>query len=256
MSLSVGSGLSSALSGLQQMLQSGSTNSSKSQSFDPLAALLQSGSTSSSSSSSATSSSGASSSCSPFAQGMMAQLLSLQQQQSDAGVAGEQGSAKLFAKLDTDGSGGVSKSEFQTATSAHGIDTSISDAVFDKIDADGDGTVTQAELAKVDRPGGGNDGQDVGTSADAGGSGNSGGDGEGTKTTTTVNADGSVTTTITYADGSSASTTSPPPAEANSSDGKAKDGPSGNGGSDLFRQLAELQKQLVTTATSTLSAVA
>ncbi|WP_147292628.1 EF-hand domain-containing protein [Undibacter mobilis] len=251
MSLSVGSAASSPLANWQQMLQTGRAGGGKSQSFDPLAALMQPGTGNASPAGISASSS------LPFGQGMMAQLIALQQQASTAGTTNthDTGSAKLFAKLDADGNGSVSKSELEAAASKHGVSTSISDAVFAKIDTDGDDNISHSELAKADRPGAGHHQKEIGA-GDSGGGDSADGDGNGAKTSTTTNADGSVTTTITYADGSRASTTSPPAATANDGSADPTSTPTGNGGSDLFRQLAQLQRQMMSAATTTLSAVA
>ncbi len=265
MSLSVGSATSS-LSSWQQLLQQGGASGANKagQSFDPLSFLMPGGGDSSSNS--AASSSGSASSKSPFGPDMMSQLIDLQQKASAAGTTGasDPGNSKLFAKLDTDGDGKVSKSEFEAAASQHGISTSISDAVYAKLDGDGDGSVTQSELASADK-GQAHQGHHIGGAAGASGADGdaddptSGSDAGGAKTTTTTHADGSVTTTITYADGSTASTTSPPSgmnAGQSDADKPSGNGASGSGGSALMKELMALQSHLMSAAGAAVSALA
>lgn len=56
---------------------------------------------------------------------------------------------QLFAALDTDGSGQVSKTEFESALTSAGIGSTTADATFKKLDANGNGTVGQNELASA-----------------------------------------------------------------------------------------------------------
>ena len=266
MSLSVGPAATSPLSSWQQLLQQGGASgaSKAGQSFDPLSFLMPGGDAPSSSAD--PSSSGSASSQSPFGPDMMRQLIDLQQKASAAGTDGasDPDNAKLFGKLDTDGDGKVSKSEFEAAASQHGISTSLSDTVFAKLDGDGDGSVGQSELAAAGKAHGHHGhGAHAGGVADASGSGDaddptSGSDAGGTKTTTTTHADGSVTTTITYADGSTASTTSPPSgmnAGQSEADKPSGNGASGNGGSALMKELMALQSHLMSAAGAAVSAV-
>ena len=53
----------------------------------------------------------------------------------------------LFGKLDSDGSGSISKAEFEDKLGAGGTNTANADKVFGKLDADGDGSVSLKELA-------------------------------------------------------------------------------------------------------------
>ncbi|MBS0246158.1 MAG: EF-hand domain-containing protein [Proteobacteria bacterium] len=263
MSLSVGTA-TSPLSSWQQLLQQGGASGANKagQSFDPLSFLMPGGGDSSSNS--AASSSGSASSRSPFGPDMMSQLIDLQQKASAAGSTGasDPGNAKLFAKLDTDGDGTISKSEFEAAASQHGIGTSISDAVFAKLDGNGDGSVSQSELASAAQ-GHGHHGHHMAGAGGAGGVGGaqdgdaddvtSGSNADGSKTVTTTNADGSVTTTITYADGSTASSTSTPSAANAGQSGAGQpngNGSSGNGGSALMKELMALQSHLMSAASS------
>lgn len=51
----------------------------------------------------------------------------------------------MFAATDTDGSGGVSLSEFSKGSDASSISTDDAEALFKMIDTDSDGSITQAE---------------------------------------------------------------------------------------------------------------
>lgn len=183
----------------------------------------------------------------------MSTLLSAQGQQAANGP-----DAKLFAKLDTDGDGQISKDEFSAAASKAGADSSVADAVFNKIDGNGDGSVTQDELTKADkasRPhhhhhvhGGGGGTQGAGGAQDPLEAMLSSASASGATTKTSTNADGSTTTTISYADGSKIDMTS----AASSASGSASTASKSN----LLEQLIKLQAQALNLATSTMSAVA
>lgn len=108
----------------------------------------------------------------------------------------------LFAQIDGDGDGKITKSEFEEALGAGGTNLDNADNVFGKLDKDGDGSVSLKELASALRPRG-----DHGHRDDANGVGGSGSDPfsqalQGASTTSVTNSDGSVTTSLTYADGS------------------------------------------------------
>lgn len=268
MSMSVGASSSSALSYLQSLLQQGTAgagDAKKSSASDPLAMLMQaiSGDSTSpgqaSSPATATSASTGSSSVA-FSPDTMATLLSAQGEQSTGGP-----DAKLFAKLDADGDGQISKDEFSAAASKAGADSSVADAVFAKIDANGDGAVSQGELAKADRAGGHHH-HHIGGGGGAPSAGGmqdpleamiSSAAASGATTQTSTNADGSTTTTISYADGSKVDMTTPAAAQASSTSDSSSSG-SGTSGtkSNLLEQLIKLQSQVLNFATSTMSAIA
>ena len=72
--------------------------------------------------------------------------------QSDASASSSDKSAalqRLFSDLDTDGSGGISKAEFEQQLGAGGTNVANADKVFGKIDADGDGSISLDELTKA-----------------------------------------------------------------------------------------------------------
>ena len=266
MSMSVGAS-SNALTYLQQLLQQGTAGASAAASAaDPLSELLQSLSGTGTipaptTATAASSAAGSGTATSPaFGSDTMAALISLQGQSASSLIA--QSPSQLFAKIDTNGDGQISKSEFESALSGAGVSTADADTIFAKLDANSDGTVSQSELAKTGHGGrhhmhGGGHAQGGSSSqspldamlSDAGA--------EGATTQATTNADGSTTTTITYADGTKIDMTTPAAAAATST-GDASPG-TANGdksSANLLEQLIKLQSQLLTTAASTLSAIA
>lgn len=143
----------------------------------------------------------------------------------------------LFAKMDTDGNGSVSKTEFENVFGA-GADMSKVDGLFNALDTNRDGSVgndefmsavqdSQGHHRHAHRSGGGDPLQQLlaGTGVD------------GATTQTTTAADGSTTTTIKYADGSSVSTTTPAPSAAGS-----QTSTSGNGNAAAINALEQLIK--------------
>jgi hypothetical protein len=191
----------------------------------------------------------------PFKDDTMAALIALKGQ--DTG-----GSAQtLFAKLDTDGDGKVSASEFKTALGSSDVDQSSADALFTKLDRDGDGSIGQGELTSALRRGHGrhhhmvaaNSGGSEGLSSLLNASG-----ADGAKTQTTTNADGSSTTTITYADGSTVTMITPAAQASGSSSGSGSTTQTAASTSpvNLIEQLIKMQAQLVARQGATVSAVA
>jgi hypothetical protein len=262
MSMSVGAS-SNALSYLQSLLGQDTSGAGGTTGADPLSALLQSltgtspdaSQTSGQTTNQSASQTGASAGYSPFGSDTMAALISLQGEGA-SGVTAQSPSA-LFAKLDTDGDGQISKSEFEKALSGAGVSTSAADTAFAKLDANGDGSVSQSELASAHGHGGphhmhGGGGAKGGSSAQSGlDSLLSATGADGATTQTSSNADGSTTTTITYADGSSIASTTPASSAGGSTSGSGK-----SGSSNLLQQLTQLQSQLIGAAASTLSAIA
>lgn len=266
MSMSVGAS-SNALAYLQQLLQQGTSGASSTGAADPLSELMQtlsgsgSGSKSQTSASPDTAAGSGASSCQPFGSGTMAQLLSLQGQQTQGKNGPEQA---FFSKLDTDGDGKISKTEFGDAASKAGVDSSAADAVFDKIDGDSDGSVSQSELAKADHHGHHGppppDGEGGGLDALMSGAG-----ANGATTKTTTNADGSSTTTISYADGTSIDLNIPAVASTSASTSSDSSNSSTSGSTNsqtsfnLLEQLIKMQSQMLSamqTSTSTMSIAA
>lgn len=180
---------------------------------------------------------------SPFNSDTLATLISLQ------GQNGVNSASGLFAKLDTDGDGSISKSEFESALGNAGVDANSADSVFAKLDANGDGSISKSELASArggyhshhhaHHAGGGSGGGAASllnaTSAD------------GSTTQTTTNPDGSTTTTITYVDGSTVSSTTAAPQTGSA-------GTPGRG--NLLEQLVKLQAMLKSPVTGTTAVLA
>ena len=165
--------------------------------------------------------------------GTLATLIALQ------GQSGSNQQGGLFAKLDTDGDGSISQSEFQTSAANAGVDTSSADALFAKLDANGDGSISRGEMAKA-RGGhhhhhGGGGGGGISSLLNAT-------DLTGASSQTSTNSDGSSSTTITYADGSTVTMTTP------AASSTSANGTSGNTGgtqqANLLEQLIKLQSQL------------
>ena len=123
----------------------------------------------------------------------------------------------LFAQIDADSDGKLSKSEFENALGAGGTNLTQADRVFGKMDKDGDGAVSLAEMMSALKGKGHR-------RDDAAGSGAPGGSGkdplmevlQGASSTSVTNSDGSVTTSLTYADGSKVTMTSAAAASASS----------------------------------------
>ena len=267
MSMSVGAS-SNALSYLQSLMQGalGAGNSAASSdataASNPLSPLLQALSgfgvateqpTPAAASTNGTTGSGGSA----FGPGTMAALLSLQDQSATGATA--QTPSSLFSKLDTDGDGQVSKSEFETALTGAGASISTADALFAKLDANGDGSISQSELAKASHGrhhhmhGGGDSNASSASGQSVIDPLLSSTDAAGATTQTAANADGSTTTTISYADGSTVAMT--PPAASTNSSGTAASGESGQNTNNLLERLIQLQSQLLGSVTPTLSAV-
>jgi hypothetical protein len=81
----------------------------------------------------------------------------------------------------------------------------------------------------------------------------SGAGADGATAQTATNADGSTTTTISYADGSKVDMTTP---STSTSGGTSSNGTSNQRNANLLEQLIKWQSQMLTPATSTLSAIA
>ena len=111
---------------------------------------------------------------------------------------------QLFAKIDTDGDGKISKQELEAAFKAHGGTAEQADAMFAKLDTDGDGSVSKAEFVAGMR------GRHHAQGADAASNDNAANSLTAQSTNAVTNADGSTTTTITTADGTKITITTPP----------------------------------------------
>jgi Ca2+-binding EF-hand superfamily protein len=115
----------------------------------------------------------------------------------------------LFAQIDGNGDGKITKSEFEEVLGAGGTNLAQADSVFGKLDKDGDGSVSLKELASALK--GGKHHHD--RTAESSASDESSSDPfsqavQGASSNSVTNSDGSVTTSLTYADGSKVSMTS------------------------------------------------
>jgi len=260
---------SNALSYLQSLLTMGTSGAGDANGANPISTLLD-GQSESDPTTGAPPPAAASTGSSPvpnqpsFDAGMMAALISFQSQQSQsASGAAPQDPSKLFAKLDTDGNGQISQSEFETALGNDGVDKSSADALFSKLDANGDGSIGQSELTQA-RHGGGHHHHHMHADGGSQGGGTTGqstidallssASASGAQTQSTTNSDGSTTTTISYADGSTVEMTTPAASTDNS--GNSGTGTTGQNTANLLEQLIQLQAQLLNAAPPTLSAVA
>jgi hypothetical protein len=236
---SVGSG--SAYNYLQSIVAQ-QTNSGKTKSpiETLMAAFYPSGDSSNSSSTTTAASDSTSADATgggpPFDSSTFGALISLQGADPLAAKA-----QSLFAGLDSNGDGSVSKSEFESAFGAN-ADTSKVDGLFNALDSNGDGSVRQGELTSAMRDarahhhhhgdGGGGGGLDALLSATSG-----------ANSKTVNNADGSTTTTITYADGSSIAMNTP--AAASTSDTSSGGSGKQSAAFNMLEKLIQMQAQLI-----------
>ena len=126
----------------------------------------------------------------------------------------------LFAQIDADSDGKLSKSEFENALGAGGTNLKQADSVFGKLDKDGDGAVSLNEMMSALK-GKAHRRHDAAGSDGPGAPGGAGKDPlmqalQGASSTSVTNSDGSVTTSLTYADGSKVTMTSAPANSASS----------------------------------------
>ncbi len=225
----------SALSLLNTVLKSGTASGAAQTGNNLFSSLGQALTGGSSSGGQASAVTGSGQGAPALSSGTLAALIAMQ------GQDGANGKGGIFAKLDTDGNGSISQSEFETAAGKAGVDASSADALFGKIDANGDHGISKSELAKATHRGGGHHhGGGMGGLAQAMNS-----DASGATTKTSTNADGSTTTTVTYADGSSVSSTTA--AASSLSSGSSS---SGSSQANLLEQLIKMQAQLTGNASS------
>jgi hypothetical protein len=154
---------------------------------------------------------GAGRGCSQISPETMSALLDAQSQSASATASKSRSGAlkDLFAQIDGDGDGKITKGEFEEALGAGGTNLAQADSVFGKLDSDGDGSVSLKELASALKGKGHEHHQH-----DAADSGGSSSDPfsqalKGATSSTVTNSDGSVTTSLTYADGSKVTMTQP-----------------------------------------------
>ena len=151
----------------------------------------------------------------------MSALLAAQSQASQgatvAPTSREDALKDLFGKIDADGDGKITKTEFENALGAGGTNIAQADDVFGKLDKNGDGTVSLGEMSSALKGGGGHHHGHHHMASGAGDSSDPLSQAlQGATSTTVTNADGSTTTSLTYADGSKVTTTSAATASASS----------------------------------------
>jgi hypothetical protein len=190
---------------------------------------------------------------SQFDKGTLAALISLQGQ-GTTGASGASGASGLFAKLDADGDGTVSKSEFESTLGKAGVDTNSADTLFSKLDANGDGSISKSELASARHAYQSHRHHHTGGAGQGGGASSllNATNADGSTTQTTANADGSSTTTISYPDGSTVTSTTPAAAQSGGTSGGSGSSSSGN----LIEKLIQMQSMLISQSTPTTAAVA
>jgi hypothetical protein len=258
MSMSVGSS-SDALSYIQSLLQSLANTAGNVAGVGSIGDMFAGASTDGASGSptqSGTSTSAFGPAPPPFQNGTMAALIALQGQN----TTGAGGAQSLFGKLDSDGDGAVSKSEFEDVLGQSGVDTSSADALFGKLDQNGDGSIDQGELTSATKRGHGHHHHHMNADGDQGGLASllDSTSASGAKTQTATNADGSSTTTISYADGSTVTLTTPaaPTGGASTDSGSSTQAAAKSGGINLIEQLIKMQAQLGSQQGTTVSALA
>ncbi len=148
----------------------------------------------------------------------------------------------LFAQIDGDGDGKITKSEFEKALGAGGTNLQNADSVFGKLDKDGDGSVSLKELASALKGGKGHHhDRDTASNGDQSGSDPFTQALQGASTTSVTNSDGSITTSLTYADGSKVTMTSPASGSSPSS---------ATSSYNFIEQMIQRQAQAISSATT------
>jgi hypothetical protein len=183
---------------------------------------------------------------------VMQALLSVQ---SGQGASQTSPSQSLFDKFDANGDGQISQSEFETAIGS-GADKSKVDELFSKIDTNGDGSISDDEMTSAAQKVHGGGGHHHHAHA-AGGKGGSdpfqdllsGASADGTTSQSTSNSDGSTTTTLTYSDGTKVEMTVPG-ASSDSGSTSTSSNPEAPNLANMLKQLISLQAQLAAPTTS------
>lgn len=238
-----------ALSTVSSLVESAASSLAKAGGNDPLTALAQAFTGEQPSSTPASVPA-----ASQFDKGTLAALISLQGQ-GTTGASGASGASGLFAKLDADGDGSISKSEFESTLGKAGVDSNSADALFSKLDANGDGSISKSELASARHAYQSHRHHHTGGAGQGGGASSllNATNADGSTTQTTANADGSSTTTISYPDGSTVTSTTP---AAGQSGGTSGGGPGSSGSGNLIEKLIQMQSMLISQSTPTTAAVA
>lgn len=173
----------------------------------------------------------------------MSALLDAQSQSASATASKSRSSAlkDLFAQIDGDSDGKITKEEFEEALGAGGTNLAQADSVFGKLDADGDGSVSLKEMATALKGKGHHGHQHA--SDDSGGSGSDPFSQalQGATSSTVTNSDGSVTTSLTYADGSKVTMTQPASGSSSSA---------ATSSYNFIEKMIQRQAQAISSATS------
>lgn len=171
--------------------------------------------------------------------------------------------SRLFAKLDTNGDGTISKSEFEATFAAKG-NTAAAASAFDKLDANGDGSIDPNEMAaarphrhhhhhmSISDAAASDSGANGATGSDNAGSGLAGLLEASGTSSTAINPDGSTTTRVTYSDGSTITMTQPTQAASGTSAAGASQPATG---ANTLEALIRLQAQLLASPTLSASSV-
>jgi Ca2+-binding EF-hand superfamily protein len=149
----------------------------------------------------------------------------------------------LFAQIDGDGDGKITKSEFEEALGAGGTNLEKADSVFGKLDKDGDGSVSLKELASALK--GGKKPHHAASESDGSNSDPLSQALQGASSTSVTNSDGSVTTSLTYADGSKVTMTS--------AAGKSSSTSAASSYNFIEQMIQRQAQQIASAATSSLS---
>jgi len=268
MSVSSAGASSNAYSYLQSLLQRGSSDSSKAAGAKgPLGALLSAfypAADADQSSARALPTEAAASgkstappawcmACADLSPDTLGALISMQGQNDDSDHSISSRAQSLFAKLDSNGDGQVTKAEFENAFGT-GADRSKVDGLFDALDGNSDGSVSVEELTSAARASHSHPHHHM----HGAGSGQAGGlkgllAAAGASSETATNADGSTTTTISYADGSKVAMTTPATASSGDS-GSQNSAPGGNILAQLIRLQAQMLAQTASTPSSSVTA--
>jgi len=185
----------------------------------------------------------------PFNLDAMSALISAQEQSAPGTSSLSPHQQKMFGELDADANGTVTATELQTAFGPNNKDAA--DYVMNKLDTNGDGAISQSEFAAgTTRGAGHHHHMHAGPPPSDGSQGAQDplsallpSSADGASSRASSNSDGSSTTTITYADGSKISMTSA--AAASGSDGSVSgNSPQQQMQQNLLQQLIKLQAQL------------
>jgi hypothetical protein len=162
-------------------------------------------------------------------------LLAAQSQSQSAATSRTAALKDLFALIDADGDGKITKSEFENALGAGGTNLQMADDVFSKMDLNGDDSISMDEMSKSLKSGRRYHHHHPGD-ADALMQAL-----QGATSTSSTNSDGSTTTTLTYADGTKITMTKAADSSASTSSATSSAAQSYN----FTERLIERQAQMI-----------